>query len=465
MVHLAVSSGDPGAGVRHPRGLLIAVFGAPHEPVRRLAMAQLNNVLMAAVLVAFLLTLFYANDLTRLCQRFVERLSWRGYLTEYVRGNQELWIPLAMMGMVGCLTYEFQVSLPVMASRGLHVGATGFGFMTAAMGVGAVAGGLLIAARGKTGLRPLVLAASAFGVAMALATAAPTLALELVALAFAGGASITFMSTGNSTLQLTAEPAMRGRVMSLWFVAFQGSTPIGGADRRRRRWACSGPAPASGSARSLACSWRWRALVALARRRGASESSVELEDAADGAEPVDQPLDVLARVVHGERRARRRRYAEPAHQRLRAVMPGAHADAPAPEDLPDVVRMGAVQRERHQRAPVRRRRRALDRQPGHLAEPAARAPRRRAPPRARGSARSRARGSSRPPRRARSPRRSATCRPRTSTAGRSRSTRSPPTVRIMWPPPMNGGISSSSARRPCSTPIPVGPYALWPVQA
>jgi MFS family permease len=36
------------------------------------------------------------------------------------------------------------------------------------------------------------------------------------------------MSTGNSTLQLTAEPAMRGRVMSLWFVAFQGSTPIGG---------------------------------------------------------------------------------------------------------------------------------------------------------------------------------------------------------------------------------------------
>jgi MFS family permease len=36
------------------------------------------------------------------------------------------------------------------------------------------------------------------------------------------------MSTGNSTLQLAAEPNMRGRVMSLWFVAFQGSTPIGG---------------------------------------------------------------------------------------------------------------------------------------------------------------------------------------------------------------------------------------------
>ncbi|MGH2875777.1 MAG: MFS transporter, partial [Solirubrobacteraceae bacterium] len=54
------------------------------------------------------------------------------------------------------------------------------------------------------------------------------LGLELAALAFAGAGSIAFMSTGNSTLQLGAAPEMRGRVMSLWFVAFQGSTPVGG---------------------------------------------------------------------------------------------------------------------------------------------------------------------------------------------------------------------------------------------
>ncbi len=155
----------------------------------------------------------------------------RGQLREglrYVRATPSLAVPLLMMGLVGCLTYEFQVSLPVMASRGLHVGATGFGFMTAAMGVGAACGGLVMAARGKVGLRPLALAASVFGVAMALAAAASSLAVELAALAFVGGASITFMSTGNSTLQLRATPMMRGRVMSLWFVAFQGSTPIGG---------------------------------------------------------------------------------------------------------------------------------------------------------------------------------------------------------------------------------------------
>jgi MFS family permease len=146
----------------------------------------------------------------------------------YVRSTPDLFIPLVMMAVVGCLTYEFQVSLPYMASRGLHAGPDGFGFMTAAMGVGAVVGGLIVAARGKVGTSWLVLAAAGFGVAMTLATLAPSLPTEIVALALAGAASISFMSTGNATLQLRAAPEMRGRVMALWFVAFQGSTPIGG---------------------------------------------------------------------------------------------------------------------------------------------------------------------------------------------------------------------------------------------
>ncbi len=146
----------------------------------------------------------------------------------YVKRTPELGVPLLMMALAGALAYEFQVTLPVMARQGLHAGATAYGFMTAAMGLGAVVGGLFVANRGRTGLPPLVLAASCFGVVLLFAAVAPSLPVEIVALTLAGAGSISFMSTGNSTLQLTAAPNMRGRVMSLWFVAFQGSTPIGG---------------------------------------------------------------------------------------------------------------------------------------------------------------------------------------------------------------------------------------------
>jgi MFS family permease len=155
----------------------------------------------------------------------------KGQLREglrYVRHETGLALPLAMAAVVGCLAYEFQVSLPYMAAHGLHVGSAGYGFMTAAMGVGAAIGGLAMAARGKIGSSALILAALAYGVTMTLSALAPDLALELVALALVGAAGVAFMSMTNATLQLRAAPEMRGRVMALWFVSFQGSTPIGG---------------------------------------------------------------------------------------------------------------------------------------------------------------------------------------------------------------------------------------------
>ena len=146
----------------------------------------------------------------------------------YVRGVPRLVIPLMMMGIVGCFTYEFQVSLPYLAQHGLHAGPAAYGFMTASMGAGAALWGLVVATKGKTGIRTLVLSCIAFGTMMTFATLAPTLAFELVALALVGAASISFMSQANATIQLSAAPEMRGRVMALWFIALQGSTPIGG---------------------------------------------------------------------------------------------------------------------------------------------------------------------------------------------------------------------------------------------
>jgi MFS family permease len=75
---------------------------------------------------------------------------------------------------------------------------------------------------------PMVRTSAIFAVAIATAAVAPDLWLELVALAAVGAASVTFLSKGNTTLQLGAAPQMRGRVMALWSVAFLGSTPLGG---------------------------------------------------------------------------------------------------------------------------------------------------------------------------------------------------------------------------------------------
>jgi MFS family permease len=146
----------------------------------------------------------------------------------YVAHTPRLFVPLIMMGIVGTLAYEFQVVLPVVAKGTFHGGAEAYGFMTAAMGIGAVLGGLVTAARGRTGLRPFTIAAAGLGVAIGLAAFSPVLALELVSLALVGYASVSFLATGNTTLQLESDPTMRGRVMSLWAVAFLGTTPIGG---------------------------------------------------------------------------------------------------------------------------------------------------------------------------------------------------------------------------------------------
>jgi MFS family permease len=133
-----------------------------------------------------------------------------------------------MMSLIGCLAYEFQVVLPSVASETFAGDARAYGFLTAAMGAGAVLGGLWVAARGRTGMPALVGASAAFGLAMAAAAAAPDMLVALLAMGLVGATSVTFLSMSNSTLQLAAEPHMRGRVMSLWAVAFLGSTPIGG---------------------------------------------------------------------------------------------------------------------------------------------------------------------------------------------------------------------------------------------
>jgi len=178
----------------------------------------------------------------------------------YVRRTRDLFIPLCMMAMVGTLTYEFQVSLPALATDTFHGGATSLGWITSAMGVGAVVGGLISASRRATGIGPLVVSATAFGAATLLTAVSPSLPVAAASLLLVGAASVWFLSLGNATLQMTAAPQMRGRVMALWAVAFLGTTPIGGplvgaiAEHLSPRWALGAGAAAAFAAAALGAS-------------------------------------------------------------------------------------------------------------------------------------------------------------------------------------------------------------------
>jgi MFS family permease len=146
----------------------------------------------------------------------------------YVRREPELWIPLGLMAIVGTLGYNFQVVLPLLARFTFHGGASTYAVLVAAMALGAIAGALVNGARGRATPALLIGASFLFGILALLAAGAPSLALEIAALAPLGAATVTLAANINSSLQLASEPSMRGRVMALYSIVFLGSTPIGG---------------------------------------------------------------------------------------------------------------------------------------------------------------------------------------------------------------------------------------------
>jgi MFS family permease len=210
----------------------------------------------------------------------------------YVRSTPELLIPLVMISVVGTLAWEFQVTLPLMASKVFGGNAATYGVMASVMGVGAVVGGLISTARARPGSRTLCVAAVGWGIAILAAAVAPDMPLELIALVFVGYGSITFNSFAKTSLQLAAKPTMRGRVMALWALAWLGSTPVGGpivgwiGQEAGARWSL-----VVGGAATLLCGIA--ALPALTRidRRRAEAASA---DEAGAGTQAEQPAPAAA---------------------------------------------------------------------------------------------------------------------------------------------------------------------------
>ena len=132
------------------------------------------------------------------------------------------------IAMVGTFAYNFTVSLPLLSRVTFHEhSAAPYGVLMGAMGLGAVIGGLVVARRSRPTPKMLAYIILGFGFFMTLAAFAPTITLAEIAMIPTGAFSIALIATANSLLQLNSSQQMRGRVMSLYSIAFLGTTPIG----------------------------------------------------------------------------------------------------------------------------------------------------------------------------------------------------------------------------------------------
>jgi MFS family permease len=161
----------------------------------------------------------------------------------YIWKRPDLMAPLIMLFLIGTFGLNFPIFISTMSVTVFHAGAGRYGLLTSTMAVGSVIGALLAARRAEPTVALLLAGASIFGFGCALAALMPDYALFGAALVVIGVSVQTFTTSTNSLVQLSTEPAMRGRVMAILLAVALGGTPIGApivgwvADRFGPRWA------------------------------------------------------------------------------------------------------------------------------------------------------------------------------------------------------------------------------------
>lgn len=155
----------------------------------------------------------------------------RGQLAEglrYVWAHPVLRTTLVMTAVIGTLSFNFQITISIMARNVFHGDAGTFGSLYALMSAGAVVASLGVAHREDVSTRFVTMSALGLGIAMIAAALTPTLTVFAIVLVAVGLTSIAFLSSAGALAQSRAEPEYRGRVAALFAVAFLGSTPVGG---------------------------------------------------------------------------------------------------------------------------------------------------------------------------------------------------------------------------------------------
>jgi MFS family permease len=136
---------------------------------------------------------------------------------------------LALVGVVSLVAVPFSVLLPVVATDVLGGGPRMLGLLMSAVGLGALGGALFLASRRTVvGLgRVIIISATLFGTSLILFAFARTVVVALPLLALAGFGMMAQMASANTVLQTLVDDDKRGRVMSLYTMAFTGTAPLG----------------------------------------------------------------------------------------------------------------------------------------------------------------------------------------------------------------------------------------------
>ncbi|HET8678958.1 MAG TPA: MFS transporter, partial [bacterium] len=136
---------------------------------------------------------------------------------------------LGLLALAGVFGLSFHVLMPVFARDVLHVPARGYGMLLTAGGLGATIGVLTLATIRPARLGTVILVTSSlFVVLLAAFAASASFPLSLVLLLCLSGAMTAYMSATNTLIQTSVPDALRGRVMSLYMLAFFGTAPLGG---------------------------------------------------------------------------------------------------------------------------------------------------------------------------------------------------------------------------------------------
>jgi MFS family permease len=146
----------------------------------------------------------------------------------YVRSQPRMLAILGLTVVLSTFCFNFNVTLPVLAKITLHGHGTVYGFLSAVFGAGALAGALVAASRARASMRVMVVGALVFtGAELLLAPAGNEFVAGL--LLFLVGAGFTAWSANsNASMQLAAPDALRGRIIGIYFYAFNGTGPAAG---------------------------------------------------------------------------------------------------------------------------------------------------------------------------------------------------------------------------------------------